>query len=181
MPRAQYNWRGMDLWPHLRIWRQDYVLPTVGSAQLYGWVTGAQPRLDETSAGQGTAPGDHWIPNSAEPSPLHLPSPWISDPCCVYFNKTHPTSMGEFFLAGQYGSGGKAGAPHGCGIVPRVCSGTERAQGAAGAHPFIEGESGSRKAPRAPHSSNTAALDGPPGSPQFSALAKRQLGQRQVT
>lgn len=73
----------------------------------------------------GQGPRDHLIPHPAEPSPLHLPSPWFSDPCCIYhFNKTHPTSLGEFVLAGHYGSGGDVRAPW---VWPRVCSGPERA------------------------------------------------------
>lgn len=86
----------------------------------------------------GQGPWDHLIPHPAEPSPLHLPSPWFSDPCCIYhFNKTHPTSLGEFVLAGHYGSGGDVRAPW---VWPRVCSGPGRALGAAGTHPFMEGE-----------------------------------------
>lgn len=71
------------------------------------------PRPDETSAGQV-----RWPRGPPDPPFCRVFSPssglsLVSDPCHVYqFNETHPTSLGEFFLAGQQGSrGGGGGTP----------------------------------------------------------------------
>lgn len=117
------------LWPHLPRRRQDRVQPTAIGSVAPGpvaWAAGVpgRMRLVQVKARPQGPPDSQFCRDS----PLHLASPCFSDPHGVYhFNKTHPTSLGEFFPAGQYGSRGKAGAPRGCVLVPGVCSGTERA------------------------------------------------------
>lgn len=75
----------------------------------------------------------------------------FSDPCCVYhFNKTHPPRLGEFFLAGQYGPGGKVRASHGHETVLEYAAPLQRARGLE--QPCHRRREQGRRAPQAPPS-----------------------------